>query len=466
MTRAKPTPANDAPASTQPPTKAAKSKKKSTRTPTPPTASAKAPADPLGVRVSELEQRLLVLDSKIDTGNAAILAHLGAALPLAPNGTPVTLSQLDDVQTTTPPRQPLAPGKAATRSAARVASRPTPYVQASTASHVLAQARSPTSAASSLPHVSMAGLSQQTKVTPSTASDAHRPVDNIYALFADAIPTPDPFSLPTSFSEAHDPSLGEKVQVLINSATQLTSLKGRRTMPHEYIFRGPDSVRTVRNNLAELEYIYGLFRLISDPKTPPIDRRHLSQHLYQVVEDGAEFNWLQVREWSETLLTKIADGRLKWSDVLEIHSLRNTVSKAYHGRKYPGSLHTPNPHLNTAPASAVHASAYVYPPFRPTQPAVRPSYTAPTAVAPGTRPQLPTTDSKKPPSRSAVTRADTPCLQFNTQAGCTKPDGHVENGQTQGHHCTWCRAHSQRVHYHSEIICRSRKDPYNAFFQQ
>ena len=279
--------------------------------------------------------------------------------------------------------------------------------------------------------------------------------DNIFELFADAIPRPQPAQpnmLPTCFADANDPILGERVQMLLNSAHQLTSIKGKNTHPHQYIFRGPNRVKTTLNMLSELEYVYGLYRLVTDPKTSAEDKPMFSRHVLHVAEDGAEFQWEQVRSWSEDMLTKIADGRLKWSDVLDLHALRHGTSRNAAGRRFT-YLTAPSaaPSVYAPPASAVRPqqSAPTYRPYPTTRP-----YPPSAAQASATQDTVKKFNPPKP-----LNRADAPCKAFNSQSGCTKPDSHVDNGQPMGHHCAWCRANLHRVHYHAEASCRIRLDP-------
>ena len=248
----------------------------------------------------------------------------------------------------------------------------------------------------------------------------------MYALFNGAVDRPHDH-LPLSFSQADDPQIGQQVQALLSSAHHLSNLKGKRTQPFEYIQRGPNRDKTTLTSLGPLEYVYALHCMIHDPQTAPEHKSDLANHRDQVVEDGAEFGWEQVRGWSEYLLCKIAQGKLRWTDIHDIRSSRDRMSRVMTGTLFSGEA-TPK---TTAP--------------RPTQ---RPTNNTNAAL------KHQPSDTNRPAKRFALHRADTPCPEFNKTQGCPRPDGHVDNGIAAGHHCSWCRLNIQKVHFHPQWDCQ------------
>ena len=94
-----------------------------------------------------------------------------------------------------------------------------------------------------------------------------------------------PHLFPVNYSEAYD-LVSQHVQVLLNSAQHFIKAKGRRSQAYENVQRGPKRIKTGLDTLKEAEYIYGLFRLIKDPRTPHNQKSPLSKHLHQVFADA------------------------------------------------------------------------------------------------------------------------------------------------------------------------------------
>ena len=432
-----------------PPKKASKTKipAQPAKTPAPKKSSKSTPPADVTGRVTNLEIRLGGLETSVKDGNDKIMDRLDKMLPISKTpapleeDNPVIVSVRQFANRAAAGTVPAAPSTDVTDTANNVNS-------TQQAAHVARPTvNTPIIAPFAHPDADKHHQPIRVPTQPTTT-----PADNVYSLFSGSVAPPN--VLPTCFAEANDHVLGERVQVLINSASQLSTLKGRRTMPYEYIVRGPDRVKTGINTLSEMEYLFGLFCMIYDPKTPNDQKPHLSKHLYHIVEDGAVFKWDQVRQWSEELFAKIADSRITWDDILDLHSLRNTMSKAAAGRIHHG------PHvINVPPRQGGN-------PFKP-NPSTRGAHAAPTQQAyaastavppPGVNQQ---SQSRQPKPKPDMSRPDVPCRLFNMTVGCNRPDGHNESGQQFGHHCAWCRANLHRIHYHSEVVCRIRADPYN-----
>ena len=234
--------------------------------------------------------------------------------------------------------------------------------------------------------------------------------DDVFDLL-NAAAVPSARGLPVSAQGYSDPAISAQVQTLLHTAQQLTSVKGRHTHPHHYVFRGPTRVKTTLRSLTPAEYIWGLFRLMKDPHTEPDVRPIIATHIYHVAEDAKDFSWLQVRDWSEEVLTKISEDLFSWFDEYDIKSLRDSGSRFKTGRLYAGELSD-----------------------KPNEAKPKP----------------------RPPIRPPVSRPDVPCPAWNGVEGCTKQDGHLDKNVAQGHHCKFCRKHLNGVNYHPKVGCRNR----------
>ena len=143
-----------------------------------------------------------------------------------------------------------------------------------------------------------------------------------------------PGSQPTYSTQAYDPLFSHHVRSLLNTAHVMTNKKGKRSHPHQYVFRGPTREKTTLVSLDLAEYLFGLQQLTKDPRTPAGDKPALAKHLNDLVTDAKEYNWPQVREWSETVFSSILEEEFTWSAELRIDSLRNTIAHVRGGRRY------------------------------------------------------------------------------------------------------------------------------------
>ena len=278
-------------------------KKATAATSSPPKSPANTHSPPVQKQVDDLKDRMGSLEgqvSSIGKDTTAILASIKGMNDSKDSSVPVVApvltnpvvhgnepTQQADARPADAPRggaDQTAPGKVSSAMAPATETRPTPY-----------------------------------KLPPNNnvLSASARQHDNIFELFQDNVQpgVAQPRDLPLSFDDANDPVLGQKVQVLLHSAQQLSALKGRPVHAHEYIKRGPNQIKTTLNALTELEYVYGLYRFTNDPRTPSAHKAPMIKHMFQVIEDGTQYRWEQVREWSEDLLARVADDRIKWSDV-------------------------------------------------------------------------------------------------------------------------------------------------------
>ena len=251
----------------------------------------------------------------------------------------------------------------------------------------------------------------------SAATAAATARDEIYDLLSTV--TGPTRHLPVSLHST-DAAVSSQVQSLLTTAHHLSAAKGKNTHPHHYVFRGPNRVKTTLRCLAPAEYIWGLLRMIKDPTNDPHTSRAIMTHLLQLVEDAKDFDWRQVRDWSEEVLGKIADNTITWEDTDDIRGLRGNTSQFKNGRLYDS--HPPEP---------AEGKPKARPPIR----------------------HVPA-----PP-------VETPCPAWNKTGGCPKPDGHVEAGIIQGHHCKFCREHMNSFNNHPKWDCRNKRKTASSRYQ-
>ena len=375
--------------------------------------SEEVPEADLGDRVHFLESKLV----EVVSDTRAILDHLSGK----------ALLSAEDSQS--PPHQNRsAPGKAKDRR--QVTSRPTPYP-------------------------SPQATTDQPRQEP-------RDDDDFTELFTAAVggnASAATASLPVNFRDNTNPLVTAQVQSILQSTSQqISSLKGRPTHAHDYILRGPTRVKTSLACLEPAEYLFGLTRLMKDRRTPVEEKPKIVKHLNEVIADAAVYKWEQVRDWSEEVLSSISDDTFTWMDDGSIHDLRGEVSHVRTGRLYPSQAAaeasirlkdraTPKPAPSAAQgAPAQHQSHY------PNQ----------------QQRHQPQNLTRRPlPSRSSAGRSDIPCTAFNSKYGCSKQDGHVEGGIKHGHHCDWCRANLNKLHFHNfpDCLCRGPNDRQPAPFR-
>lgn len=258
-----------------------------------------------------------------------------------------------------------------------------------------------------------------------TTSRSHRPVSantESWAAWATAHPTsmkPRRGFLPTSTHEATlDDSVDSQVKQLL--ATTVHTLGKGNTQPYDfpykYILRGPEKVKAAINSVTLPEHLWGIFRIIHDPKTAPDIKPCLMVHIEQIVEDAREFEWeLGVRRWSEEVFSRIAERRLTdgWHDYEEIQRMRMVISQS-------------------KPFTVRSQQQY--------QP--REGYT------------------KKHPNQSQanqdIMKGGPPCPDYNSTNGCPLNSGHIKNGKRLVHVCSFCLLNTSAANNHPEIFCRNK----------
>ena len=362
--------------------------------------------------VNALATRMVTLES----GQDDVMSALGKIL-----------QNQQAASTSSPSEQVDAPGK----TPAPRGTRPTPYPRATAPTPLLTTYDNP-------PPIVIPG---------STGPD-----EDLTALLTTAATGDDTYSgLPLSFRQATNPTVNEQVQSLLNSAQQMSSIKGKPSFVHEYVFRGNTRVKTALNNLDAPEYFFGIQRMLKDPRVPAKDKPAIALHLSHLITDAKEYEWQQVREWSERLFSAIHEEDLTWENERQISSMRDTIAHVHAGRRY-ATPEAANFALSSLPGPAPQSLLHL--PLQ--QPTTQYASVQQLATANKYKPRVP---------KSSHNRTDRPCEAYNSPAGCPKADGHVEAGVQYGHHCSWCRQSLGILHLHTYHACNIKKNP-NHFLRQ
>lgn len=215
------------------------------------------------------------------------------------------------------------------------------------------------------------------------------------------------------FGEQTD--LDRKVQTIIaNSATNISRGKDRQGLfPYKYVFRGEELKMATMNSLSVADHCWAIFRMVRDDAVSPHIKPHLVTHIEQVLEDARMYNWVSaVRPWSNEVFSRVAEGRLSegWASYNEIQLLRIAISQASIAKLTPSQQDGQQG-------------------FRSTQPSF-------------SNDQL---------------RGGPPCVNFNSQKGCSLPSGHIVNGQKLTHICAYCLFNAAVARPHSEFYCRNKQ---------
>lgn len=181
--------------------------------------------------------------------------------------------------------------------------------------------------------------------------------------------------------------------------------------PSKYVLRGLDLKPAPINSLSISEHCWAIFRMIHDIEVPQDIKPHLLVHIEQILEDTQEYDWQSVvRPWSNAVFSRIAEGRIAggWSARTEIQNLRMTIAQASTARLATKEL--PNP-------PRAHNTGH-------------------------------TNDNL---------RGGPPCVNFNSQKGCSLPSGHIQNGKKLIHICAFCLFDSATARPHPEFFCRNKQ---------
>ena len=96
-------------------------------------------------------------------------------------------------------------------------------------------------------------------------------------------------------------------------------------LPRPYMFIDRPGVRTqkekaaLRETMSFTDYVIGFTAMLSDPRAQTkTDSKHLIAHLNQVARDAHDRPWPQVRDWSDTVFSRVERGDILWTDKAEI----------------------------------------------------------------------------------------------------------------------------------------------------
>lgn len=205
-----------------------------------------------------------------------------------------------------------------------------------------------------------------------------------------------------------DDELDRKVQtILAASATNISRGKDRQGLfPYKYVFRGEELKMATMNSLSVSNHCWAIFRMVRDEKVPAHIKPHLVTHIEQVLEDSRTYNWqTAVRPWSNEIFPRVAEGRLSdgWASYNEIQLLRISISQ-------PSTAKIANLPEHQQGFRSVNQNV--------------------------SNDQL---------------RGGPPCVNFNSQKGCSLQSGHVVNGQKLTHICAFVSS-MLRSHAHTPSI--------------
>lgn len=229
-------------------------------------------------------------------------------------------------------------------------------------------------------------------------------------------------NFPTSaqhFSTNH--SVDSQVQQLL--ASTVHNLGKGNTPPYDfpfkYIMRGPEKVKACINSVTLPEHLWGIFRMIHDPKTTHDIKPCLILHIEQIVEDAREYDWeTGVRRWSEEVFSRISEGRLYkgWHSTDEIQRMRMILAQSKPLVPTPSrSYTTTQNHDNFNRRNAAQSQ-----------------------------------------SQPEILKGGPPCPDYNSTSGCTLRSGHIKDGKRLIHVCAFCLHNTSATNTHPEPFCRNK----------
>lgn len=224
--------------------------------------------------------------------------------------------------------------------------------------------------------------------------------------------------LPTSTQELqYNDTVDSRVQQLLANTVHNLG-KGNQQpydFPYKYILRGPEKVKALINSVTLPEHLWGIFRILHDPKTNQDIKPCLMVHIEQIVEDAREYEWeAGVRRWSEEVFSRISEGRLVsgWHSTDEIQRMRMILAQS-------------KP-IQAAQVQHNQRDNYV----------------------------------RKVPSQtqqqSEILKGGPPCPDYNSTSGCTLKSGHIKNGKRLIHVCSFCLLNTSATNTHPEAYCRNK----------
>lgn len=155
----------------------------------------------------------------------------------------------------------------------------------------------------------------------------------------------------------------------------------------------------------------------------------LYKHIQDIVEDTCAFDWpTAVWPWSEEVFSQVDEGRLSWTDTLNIQMLRMSMSRTSTAKlDFSAPLQTKQG-IGSEPKSSTQ----------------------------GFQRNSATGYKQAQPSSTEILKGGPPCEYYNSHQGCNHQFGHFVKGQSMIHVCRYCLFHTSAPHQHSEVHCRNK----------
>ena len=96
--------------------------------------------------------------------------------------------------------------------------------------------------------------------------------------------------------------------------------------PYQLVTRGEKRVKTTMGDLTLSEYLWAFIQMIKSKGQSDPDVPFMNMHLERIIEDTKKYEWGSVRMWSEEICTRVADGRVAWSNTYEIDRLQGELA--------------------------------------------------------------------------------------------------------------------------------------------
>ena len=218
-----------------------------------------------------------------------------------------------------------------------------------------------------------------------------------------------------------DADLQTRVTTLLSAGlVPMAKATGKKSFAHCFIARGTKRSKTTLGDLSIPEYNTGFIRLIHHHDTPAASKPFMFKHLEHVNEDAINYEWADVRGWSEEMCALIAEGKLTWSDEYRLDILRIKLSQD-RGITTAASTHSATGHSTGSSGEGKDGDI-----FYPLSAELR-------AAKPGP-----------------------PCRHFNA-GSCSHQGDHVTNDYRQLHVCAHCMSAKCLFWPHSDKGCRTKE---------
>ena len=216
---------------------------------------------------------------------------------------------------------------------------------------------------------------------------------------------------PTNLQQLEeDEELQARVAQIITANMTARAGAGKKCFAHSFVQRGHKRTSTGLGELSLAEYNMGYIKLIRASDDNAAEIPHMFSHLEAVNEDASMYEWGGVRFWSEEVTSRVAEGKLLWSDTYDIDMLR---------LKFSQQNRAAQPSTETKMEGTFDALTDITPEVRTAKPAP-------------------------------------PCRHFNA-GNCNSKSHHVVNGYRYLHICASCIYHKCMYLTHPEKDCRSKE---------